>query len=159
MSDTPTQTYQGYRAAKHELPARPGGPNADAGPSTTGGTDPRTNDSNLLPAKPKLDPNVGMISAAPVMRDLRKETTAFVPRGVKRKKGAGAVTVNAAPGGGQVDEDGDEVRIKRQDEGGGLMGRLKGVLAGNEDVSSVGKKNGGAAKDDYQKFLDGLDEL
>jgi len=103
------------------------------------------------------------------MRDLRKEATAFVPRGVKRKKAAapGGVSINATPGSGQVDEDGDE-RVVRRDEGGGLMGRLKGVFgdmpSGSPAQIATGTKAGatGAAvgeEDEYQKFLAGLGDI
>ena len=92
------------------------------------------------------------------MRDLRKEATAFVPRGVKRKQAQapGGVNVNAAPGRGQVDEDGDERRVVEKEEGGGLMGRLRGVIGD----TGGGVKNGKKSEDDeYQKFLAGLDEI
>ena len=80
-----------------------------------------------------------------------------MPRGVKRKKPVGGVTINAAPGSGVVDEDGDEVRATRE-EGGGLMGKLKGVL-GPEPAAqaSTGPKSG--VDDDYAKFLEGLGDL
>jgi hypothetical protein len=87
------------------------------------------------------------------MRDLRKESTIFVPRNLKRKKAA----VNAAPGGGEIDADGDELRKKR-DDGGGLMGRLKGVL-GEGPKAPAGAKGTGEGDDDYQDFLKGLGEL
>jgi hypothetical protein len=91
------------------------------------------------------------ISAEPVMRDLRKETTVFVPRNLKRKKGT--TNVVAAPGGGEVDEDGDE-RRKKRDDGPGLMGKLQGVLG---DAPRAGA--GGGGDDDYQEFLKGLGDL
>lgn len=94
------------------------------------------------------------ISAAPVMRDLRKETTVFVPRGLKRKKGV--TSVNAAPGGGEVDADGDE-RRKKRDDGPGLMGKLQGVLGDAPKVTAAG--GGGGGDDDYQEFLKGLGDL
>jgi hypothetical protein len=60
-----------------------------------------------------------------------------------------------------VDEDGDERRVKaKEEEGGGLMGRLKGVL-GNVEVGQ-GKQAGAAGsggEDEYQKFLDGLGDM
>lgn len=112
------------------------------------------------------------MTAAPQLRDLRKEAVAFVPRGVKRKAGtAGGATgagssgasmgrINATPGAGQVDEDGDEIRVKRQD-GPGLMGVLKGVLGdGRPAPGGSGSGQAGAkGEDDYQKFLDGLNDL
>lgn len=106
---------------------------------------------------------MGAISAAPVMRDLRKEATAFVPRGVKRKQASapGGVNVNAAPGAGEVDEDGDERKSKRQDEG-GLMGRLKGMfgdMPATGTASPPAGKKGADGDDEYQRFLDGLGDL
>jgi hypothetical protein len=94
------------------------------------------------------------ISAEPVMRDLRKETTVFVPRNLKRKKGV--TSVNAAPGGGEIDADGDEVRRKR-DDGPGLMGRLQGVLG--EAPKSVAGQKKTEGDDEYQDFLKGLGDL
>jgi hypothetical protein len=111
--------------------------------------------STSVPPKPISAPAVAAatISAEPVMRDLRKESTIFVPRNLKRKKAA----VNAAPGGGEIDADGDELRKKR-DDGGGLMGRLKGVL-GEGAKTPVGTKGTGEGDDDYQDFLKGLGDL
>jgi hypothetical protein len=183
LSDAPTQTYQGYRIAKAEgvagLPARPGG-GGDSAPVSGAG-------SPSLPAKPDSKTNspapsaaqiaAATISAAPVLRDLRKEATAFVPRGVKRKAAAApgaaaGVRVNAAPGAGEVDADGDELRSKRED-GPGLLGVLQGVFGegtgagtgtgirqntkGGQLSAGVGK--GGSGDDDYQRFLEGLNDL
>ena len=104
-------------------------------------------------------------SAEPQLRDLRKEATAFVPRGIKRKKGP---TVNATPGAGEVDDQGDSVRVKR-DDGPGLMGKLQSVLgvapASVPGAGSAGGKgsgagaSGGGEDDDYQNFLKGLGDL
>ncbi len=142
LSDAPTQTYQGYRMSKHELPPRPTSSSAgitDAVPKPASSAPPTGN---------------GTISAEPQLRDFRKEATAFVPRGVKRKKApTGGVEINAAPGAGEIDADGDEVRTKRSD-GGGLMGKLSGVLG---EMKRDEKKGGG--DDDYQKFLEGLGDL
>ena len=89
------------------------------------------------------------------MRDLRKETTVFVPRNLKRKKGV--TSVNAAPaGGGEIDADGDELRRKR-DDGPGLMGRLQGVLGDPPKNVAGAKKTEG--DDEYQDFLKGLGDL
>lgn len=158
---------------QHSLPARP-----PSGPSSSITVPP----SASLPAKPEstetkapskpADYSVGAISAEPVMRDLRKEATAFVPRGVKRKKAAapGGVSINATPGSGELDEDGDE-RVVRRDDGGGLMGRLKGVFGdmpagGGGGTGSapggagkLGKEKPGGEEDEYQKFLAGLGDL
>jgi hypothetical protein len=185
LSDAPTQTYQGYRMAKAEgvagLPARPGGdsaPGSGAGsPSLPAKPDSKSNSPAPAPSAAQIA--AATISAAPVLRDLRKEATAFVPRGVKRKAAAApgaaaGVRVNAAPGAGEVDADGDELRSKRED-GPGLLGVLQGVfgetgtsagtgtgirqntMGGQHSTGGVGK--GGSGDDDYQRFLEGLNDL
>jgi hypothetical protein len=53
-----------------------------------------------------------------------------------------------------VDADGDKVRVKQVEEGGGLLGKLAGVLGPQQPSTS----NGGD-DDEYQKFLDGLGDL
>jgi hypothetical protein len=129
--------------AKHDLPAKPNsdGVAADQPPVVS------------APSVKTSEAQAGEISAAPVMRDLRKEATAFVPRGVKKRK-PGGFSVNAAPGSGEVDADGDKVRVKQVEEGGGLLGKLAGVLGPQQPSTS----NGGD-DDEYQKFLDGLGDL
>ncbi|ODN82040.1 hypothetical protein L202_02362 [Cryptococcus amylolentus CBS 6039] len=99
------------------------------------------------------------ISAAPVLRDLRKEATTFVPRNIKKRKPGTAAPdrINAAPGAGEIDEDGDERRRARvEEEGGGLMGKLGSVLGAQTQASKSTKQN---VDDDYQKFLEGLGDL
>jgi hypothetical protein len=159
LSDGPAQTYQGHRIQQHALPVRPTSTTSSTLPPNTSITSSNIASTSTATAE---------ISAAPVMRDLRKEAVAFVPRGVKRKQAkvesAGVELINAAPGQGVVDEDGDEVRKKRMEEGGGgLMGKLKGVLGssgmGKEKEEKVMGKGGSAGDDDYQDFLKGLGEL
>ena len=149
LSDAPTQTYQGYRMGKHELPARPTAPSNAS-----------ENTKPDIPSAPSssqpVDFSAGAISAAPVLRDLRKEATVFVPRGVKRKKPIGGLSVNAAPGGGEIDEEGDEVR-KRVEAGEGLLGKLKGVLGSETSRDDGGQI--GHGDDDYQQFVKGLGGL
>ncbi|ODN94228.1 hypothetical protein L198_05082 [Cryptococcus wingfieldii CBS 7118] len=99
------------------------------------------------------------ISAAPVLRDLRKEATTFVPRNIKKRKPGTAAPnrINAAPGAGEIDEDGDErKRARVEEEGGGLMGKLGSVLGAQTQASKSTKQN---VDDDYQKFLEGLGDL
>jgi hypothetical protein len=155
---------QPFRPPPGVLPARPPPP-GQAGGSGMNGLPPRppsfTSQTSIsaapttssIPSKPisaaPAPVAAATISAEPVMRDLRKESTVFVPRNLKRKKAA----VNAAPGGGEIDADGDELRKKR-DDGGGLMGRLKGVL-GEPKAVPAGKDG----DDDYQGFLKGLGDL
>ena len=162
LSDSPTQTYQAYQIGKHELPPKPISSSAVISSAPSAPSSAEANGSSL-PVKPRPDPEAGTISAAPVLRDLRKEATAFVPRGVKRKKPVGGVTVNAAPGSGDVDEDGDSVRVKRAEQGGGLMGKLKGVLDASSGPTAAPGRNGAngshGGDEEYQRFLDGLGDL
>ena len=114
------------------------------------------------PARPPT-----VISAAPVMRDLKKEATAFVPTALRKKqaaqramaaKGGLPVAVNAAPGagaavaatsspgGGSEAQDGAEELEARV----GLMDTLK---------PHFGTKVGPESNDDYRNFLGELDDL
>ncbi|KAK4686132.1 hypothetical protein P7C73_g3996, partial [Tremellales sp. Uapishka_1] len=146
LSDKPHQTYQA-RPLLHALPPRPPPPTGVSTPASSS-----TSHSAPTPA-------AATISAEPQLRDLRKEATAFVPRGVKRKKGVAAALpsargINAAPGAGTIDEDGDERRAPAPVEaGGGLLGKLKGVLGDGREEKRT------KVDDDYQKFLDGLGDL
>jgi hypothetical protein len=160
LSDAPTQTYQGHRMAQHDLPVRPQALNG-----STSAPPPSASIPSASLGK-GLGNGIGEISAAPVLRDLRKEAVAFVPRGVKRKKaGPTGITggINSAPGAGEVDADGDE-RKRGVESGGGLLGKLKGVLAnsGANSGGAIGATSGkvqGGGDDDYQDFLKGLGEL
>lgn len=107
------------------------------------------------------------ISAEPQLRDLRKETTVFVPRGVAKRKApgpSGLAPVNAAPNAGNLDADGDQVRV-RAAAGPSLMGKLHGVLGSSESGAGGAGVSGGAGaagagtdstEDEYAKFLEGL---
>ncbi|WWC62033.1 uncharacterized protein I303_104620 [Kwoniella dejecticola CBS 10117] len=152
LSDAPTQTYQGHRIAQHALPSRPGGPsNPGSGP------DPSTATSSDAPT-PTPATGTGEISAAPVLRDLRKEATVFVPRGVKKRKTGASGFINAAPGAGEIDEEGDErKRVSTANEG--LMGKLQGVLGDKPMTRPSSEVRGSKGDDDYQKFLEGLGDL
>jgi hypothetical protein len=99
-----------------------------------------------------VPPASATISAAPQLRDLRKEATVFVPRGVNRKKAPGGLApINAAPQAGPVDAEGDSVRV-RAPASSGLMGKLSGVL-GAESKS----KPADEGEDEYARFLEGLE--
>ena len=157
LSDGPTQTYQGRQmaraaAAATNLPVRPGGPPdgaISAGPSR--------------PVAATAASGAGEISAAPQLRDLRKEATAFVPRNIKKKQaaqaGSGVGRINSAPNAGMVDEEGDERVVRREESG--LMSHLKAVLGPMPGKAQAGASagSGGGSDDDYQKFLDGLGNL
>ncbi|WWC70052.1 uncharacterized protein I206_103996 [Kwoniella pini CBS 10737] len=146
LSDAPTQTYQGHRIAQHALPARPP---IDQTQSTI------TASASITTTAPS---STGEISAAPVLRDLRKEATVFVPRGVNKRKTGTSGFINAAPGAGEIDEEGDErKRISKANEG--LMGKLQGVLGDKPKSGGVTEMSGSKGDDDYQKFLEGLGDL
>lgn len=120
-------------AAPPSLPAKPG-----TVPVVTAPAVPRVEPKAAVAAAPVA----ATISAEPQLRDLRKETTQFVPRAARKKAGG----VNAAPNAGTVDADGDSVKV-RQDQGPGLLGKLKGVGVVRDQ-----------AEEDYDKFLEGLDQ-
>ena len=69
-----------------------------------------------LPSKPKTESrpssNVmtanAVISAEPELRDLRKETTNFVPTSIRRKKVGGGPKVNASPSVGEEEKEEEE---------------------------------------------------
>lgn len=120
-------------AAPSSLPAKPG-----TVPVVTAPAVPRAEPKATVAAAPAS----ATISAEPQLRDLRKETTQFVPRAARKKAGG----VNAAPNAGTVDAEGDSVMVK-QDRGPGLLGKLKGVGVVKDQ-----------AEEDYDKFLEGLDQ-
>lgn len=120
-------------AAPPSLPAKPGTVSVVTAPAA-----PRVEPKATVAAAPVS----ATISAEPQLRDLRKETTQFVPRAARKKAGG----VNAAPNAGTVDADGDSVKV-RQDQGPGLLGKLKGVGVVRDQ-----------AEEDYDKFLEGLDQ-
>jgi hypothetical protein len=171
LSDQPSQTYQGHRASKHDLPARPPSDSSTISASPALNADGKAGSASVsgLPAKPQpadaaalvASSGAGTISAAPVLRDLRKEATTFVPRGVKRKKAAGTL-INAAPGAGEIDAEGDEIR-NVSTAGSGLLGKLTGVLGDLGPLPTGGNGATGGGKvggdDEYQRFLEGLGEL
>ncbi|WVQ67646.1 uncharacterized protein L199_005849 [Kwoniella botswanensis] len=155
LSDAPTQTYQGHRIAQHALPARPPSSSATDTPAPTIAGSAIASTSEVT--KPA---GAGEISAAPVLRDLRKEATVFVPRGVKKRKtGPGGGIINAAPGAGEIDEEGDERKRTVQNSGsGGLMSKLKGVLGDQPKVDGT-SGTGEGEDDEYKRFLEGLGDL
>lgn len=92
------------------------------------------------------------MQAAPQLRDLKKEATAFVPTAVKRKKAStsSSMKVNAAPD--MVDEDSDLVpsRPDRPD----LLHTLKERLGSSQrDIVDTKKRS------DYDKFLEQMSDI
>ncbi|KAJ3534921.1 hypothetical protein NM688_g7057 [Phlebia brevispora] len=102
--------------------------------------------------------SAAVVSAEPQLRDFKKESTAFVPASLKRKKAAtsGATRINAAP----TVESGDEPVAEaapRPD----LLSTLRnqfGTKASAEE-SAKDKQTGTKAKDDYAKFLDEMGDI
>ncbi|EPQ60302.1 hypothetical protein GLOTRDRAFT_102107 [Gloeophyllum trabeum ATCC 11539] len=144
LSSIPHQTFQAHRATVASAPPPPA-----AG----------------LPPKPNAGVSqevtaAATITAAPELRDFKKESTAFVPTALKRKKvGAGTSTatagkINAAPSvsGGEA-----EAGPARPDLMTALRGTLGEVKSGDKhETGSTGK---GTGKDDYAKFMEEMGDI
>ncbi|WWC89269.1 uncharacterized protein L201_004190 [Kwoniella dendrophila CBS 6074] len=161
LSDAPTQTYQGHKIQSHALPVRP---SSSSGETSARPSGPNTTTVKIETGSANSGSEIGTISAAPVLRDLRKEATVFVPRGVKKRKGPGGTgIINAAPGSGEIDDEGDERKRSTNDLSGGLMGKLQGVLGDRPKTGlqsqNITSQGAGTGDDDYQKFLEGLGDL
>ncbi|KAI0375436.1 hypothetical protein BV20DRAFT_270274 [Pilatotrama ljubarskyi] len=150
LSSVPHQTYQAHRAARAAGPSAP--------KATSGGV-------RLGPAPPAGAPSASaVISAEPELRDFKKEATAFVPAALKRKKpGAGAPKVNAAPTVGPADDKNGESETApaaRPD----LLSTLQDKFGApppkkpKTDVESI-KAAPAKPKDDYDKFLAEMSDI
>lgn len=166
LSDMPHQTFQAHRQAQQEEAAR----------DTQGGTADKGKGTAPPPASAE-------ISAAPQLRDLRKEAAIFVPRVAKKKKpAAGSTVITAAPAvsdhnpnntadgsAGTGNEDGRATYGAVQSAplssaptsvynpamaGGGLMSKLSGVLGTPAPSQAKTEK-----ADEYKTFLAGLEKL
>ena len=109
-----------------------------------------------LPPKPGSVKSDGIssatISAEPELRDLKKESTAFMPTSVKRKKATATPKVNAAPFVGTTDE--AEPAAPRPD----LLSTLQGQF-GPVPPEPAAKKAKTEAKDDYAKFVEEMGDI
>ena len=97
-----------------------------------------------------------VISAEPELRDLKKESTAFVPSALKKKKAA-AVSgpkINAAPSVEVGDESGDAAAAPRPD----LLSTLRNQF-GTKAPEPAKPAQVEAKKDDYAKFLDEMSDI
>jgi inosine triphosphate pyrophosphatase len=104
-----------------------------------------------VPTVAAAAPTSATISAAPQLRDLRKETTVFVPRAAQRKKAAAGPAVNAAPGrNANEDEEGDVRVVPRPAPASGLMGKLSSMLGPTRPDTDEGE-------DEYEAFLEGVE--
>jgi WW domain-binding protein 11 len=121
-----------------------------------------------LRASTQATVDAATVSAAPQLRDFKKEATSFIPTSVKRKK-AGATSssfrINAAPSLGEpgsVDAD-SEPTASRPD----LLNALKDQFgpaptAGGHAASGKGASKDGATKDkkdDYAKFVEEMGDI
>ncbi|PWN35777.1 uncharacterized protein FA14DRAFT_160787 [Meira miltonrushii] len=123
----------------HPLPSRP---------------PPSTSQAIVPPGPPPGKPTT-VISAEPVLRDLKKESTAFVPTAIRKKqaaekakaaKGGLPGSVNAAPG--AIRDRGTE------EERSELITSLQSQI--EQRAGSNNKEDG---QDDYQKFLGNVQDL
>ena len=110
------------------------------------------------------------VSAAPELRDFKKEATAFVPSALKRKKAGsnvGVSKINAAPTVEGDDESPAEV-AERPDLVSTLRSQFGPVRTKDEkSQKEKGKEKGKGkerssaqrGKDDYEKFLDEMSDI
>ncbi|KAF9654117.1 hypothetical protein BDM02DRAFT_3177050 [Thelephora ganbajun] len=124
LSTIPHRTLQGHPS----LPPKPGSVKSDAISSSA------------------------TVSAEPELRDLRKESTAFMPTSVKRKKAPATPKVNAAPSVGTTEE--VEPTAPRPD----LLSTLQGQF-GPASPEPTAKKAKTGTKDDYAKFIEEMGDI
>jgi len=143
LSSIPHQTFQAHRASLANVSSHPS-----------------------LPSKPSQGSppsaavsSAAIISAAPELRDLKKESTAFVPSALKRKKAAAgtvvASKVNAAPSVGPTDEMDFVSTAPRPD----LLGTLKGQLGTGTPTVPSSNRRKSKSGDDYAKFMDEMGDI
>jgi len=148
LSSIPHQTYQAHRVNR------------------------LTSHTSVLP-KPSVTDTfygtaaAGMISAEPQLRDLKKESTAFVPTSLKRKKPAAGMSsskVNAAPSLGGESDLSEPPPASRPD----LVSSLKDKFGPVPSVSTAPPNGKGllkgmqpnvGKKDDYQKFVEEMGDI
>ena len=127
------------------------------------GQDPLSNiPHRTLQGHPSLPPKPGSvksgdissatISAEPELRDLKKESTAFMPTSVKRKKAAVTPKVNAAPFVGATDD--VEPAAPRPD----LLNTLQEQF-GPAPPEPAAKKAKTETKNDYAKFVEEIGDI
>lgn len=100
-------------------------------------------------APPTLTAAPAVISAEPQLRDLKKESTAFLPAALKRKKAAaagGAVAQKKMKVDAAAAVDGDDGIVEEKPD---LMKALRSGLGENMVEKGDGKRKG----DEYEAFL------
>ncbi|KAF8527420.1 WW domain binding protein 11-domain-containing protein [Hysterangium stoloniferum] len=168
LSFAPHQTYQAHRAQQmqlnHPLPNKP----------ITEGTGPPTA-QGLSQVAVGAASDASTISAPAQLRDLKKESTAFVPSSLKRKKPAAAAGVsvasskriNAAPGADSTDKEDESDNLSIRPD---LLGRLKSnfpTLKGEDNSTAVplpkrpklDSSKAKKGKDDYEQFMEEVGDM
>jgi hypothetical protein len=166
LSSIPHQTFQAHRANRAALPSPH--PSLPANPTITAPS------SATAPRNPTAAELAATVFAAPQLRDLKKEATAFTPSSLKRKKAGGIVAtgsskINAAPTLGPSPDDSQSEPTPGQARP-DLLSTLKDQFgtapaasvstssrgpSGNKTVPNEGPKG----KDDYAKFVEELDDI
>lgn len=111
---------------------------------------------------PPVPPPSAVISAEPELRDFKKESTAFVPAALKRKKaGAAGPKVNAAPTvGDDADQDQEEkAPASRPDLLSALQGKFGAPPPKKPKVEAKPKEEQAKPRDDYDKFLEEMSDI
>jgi len=147
LSNIPHKTYQAYQANRSQLPIPPPPPPLSQPPSTS-----PSGPSGLVAAN-------ATVFAAPELRDLKKESTAFLPTSLKKKKATGGIKLNAAPSVGVSTEDSSAGAVRPD-----LVSALKDQFGGVPAESKKGEtsKSGTAVqktRDDYAKFVEELGDI
>ncbi|CEH16902.1 Uncharacterized conserved low complexity protein [Ceraceosorus bombacis] len=173
-------TYQSWRArprpSPHTLHPSPSGPNsvparAPTGPSASSAAASH-HSRPRAPGPPPVRPPTS-ISAAPQMRDFRKEAAEFVPPALARKRAAQRAQaakgglpgmVDAAPASGPRADQQEATSSKDDTQRIGLMDRLKPHLNTSRDAQEASPRSGQAPgrrkkDDEYERFLGDIGDL
>ena len=173
LTSAPHQTFQAFRTdhatLTHPLPDKPI-------------LDVTANQGRLAPDRTQSSSSTsaetGTVSAPAQLRDLKKESTAFVPSSLKRKRaGAGSNTsgkssasrINAAPEASHDDMKGDshETEPARPDLLGALRTKLPVPITkpgpGADELEAKKRKldrpETKKGKDDYEKFMEEIGDI
>jgi hypothetical protein len=164
LSSIPHQTFQAHRENRAAPPPSPH-PSLPPNPTLAA-------PSSATPARQPTAADVAAatVFAAPQLRDLKKEATAFMPSSLKRKKAGGAVAgsskINAAPNlGPSSDETQSESAVgpARPDLLSALKDQFGSAPAVPAPTNSRGNKAAPSAapkgKDDYAKFVEEMGDI
>ncbi|KAJ7597379.1 mRNA biogenesis factor-domain-containing protein [Mycena floridula] len=112
--------------------------------------------------RPPVDMSAATVFAAPQLRDLKKEATAFVPSALKRKKpgnttSTSSARITGAPELSVADDEAESSTAARPD----LLGRLRDQFGPTPVAPPVKKAKIETAKkeDDYANFLEAMGDI